>query len=91
MSLNELSATQAGDKISTGEITSEELVQTCLERIEQIDGEIEAWAFLDHDYALDQARKLDIIRQDGGHLGPLHGIPVGIKDIIDTALSLIHI
>ena len=85
MSLNELSAIQAGDKISTGEITSEELVQTCLERIEQIDGEIEAWAYLNHDYALDQARKLDIIRQDGGTIGPLHGIPVGIKDIIDTA------
>ena len=85
MSLNELSATLAVDKISTGEITSEELVQTCLDRVEQIDGEIEAWAYLDHDYALDQARKLDIIRQDGGPIGPLHGIPVGIKDIIDTA------
>ena len=85
MSLNELSATQAGYKISTGEITSEELVQACLDRVEQIDGEIEAWAYLDHDYALDQARKLDIIRQAGGPIGPLHGIPVGIKDIIDTA------
>ena len=85
MSLNELSAAQAGDKISTGEITSEELVQSCLDRVEQIDGEIEAWAYLDHDYALEQARKLDIIRQDGGPIGPLHGIPVGIKDIIDTA------
>ena len=85
MSLNDLSTTQAVDKIRKGEITSEELVQACLERIDQIDGEIEAWAYLNHDYALDQARKLDIIRQDGGTIGPLHGIPVGIKDIIDTA------
>ena len=85
MSLNELSATQAADKISKGEITSEELVRACLERIEQIDGEIEAWEYLNHDYALDQARKLDSIRQEGGPIGVLHGIPVGIKDIIDTA------
>ena len=85
MSLNDLSATQAVDKIRKGEITSEELVQACLERIEQIDGEIEAWAYLNPDYALEQARKLDIIRQAGDPIGQLHGIPVGIKDIIDTA------
>ena len=72
-------------KLRKGEITSEELVQACLDRVEQIDGEIEAWAYLNHDYALDQARKLDIIRQEGGPIGQLHGIPVGIKDIIDTA------
>ena len=85
MSLNELSATQAVDKIRKGEITSEELVQACLERIDQVDGEIEAWAYLNPDYALEQARKLDIIRQAGDPIGQLHGIPVGIKDIIDTA------
>ena len=85
MSLSDLSATQAGEKISKGEITSEELVQACLERVEQVDGAIEAWSYLNSDYALDQARKLDIIRQDGGPIGPLHGIPAGIKDIIDTA------
>ena len=85
MSLSDLSATQAGEKISKGEITSEELVQACLERVEQVDGAIEAWSYLNPDYALDQARKLDIIRQDGGPIGPLHGIPAGIKDIIDTA------
>ena len=85
MSLNELSATQACDKIRKGEITSEELVQDCLDKIEQIDGEIEAWAYLNPDYALEQARRLDIIRQAGDPMGQLHGIPVGIKDIIDTA------
>ena len=85
MSLNDISATQAVDKIRKGEITSEELVQDCLDKIEQIDGETEAWAYLNPDYALEQARKLDIIRQAGDPMGPLHGIPVGIKDIIDTA------
>jgi len=85
MSLNDLSATQAVDKIQKGEITSEELVQACIERIAQIDGEIEAWSYFNSDYALEQARKLDLIRQAGESIGPLHGIPIGIKDIIDTA------
>ena len=84
MTLFELSATEAIGKIRDGEITSEELVQACLDRIDQVDGEIEAWAHLKPEYALDQARMLDDRRQAGGPLGPLHGIPVGIKDIFDT-------
>ncbi len=84
MSLNELSATEAAARIRDGEVTSEELVQACLDRISQVDGEIEAWAHLSPDYALDQARILDAHRQAGGALGALHGVPVGIKDIFDT-------
>ena len=84
MALNELSAAEAIGKIRNGEVTSEELVQACLDRIEQADGEIEAWAHLKSDYALDQARMLDSQRAAGGPVGPLHGIPVGIKDIFDT-------
>lgn len=85
MTMTELSATEANGKIRGGEITSEELVGACLERIGQIDGEIGAWAHLDPDYALEQARARDAERQRGAAQGPLHGIPVGIKDIIDTA------
>jgi Asp-tRNA(Asn)/Glu-tRNA(Gln) amidotransferase A subunit family amidase len=81
----ELSATQAIGKIRNGEITSEELVQAYLDRIEKVDGDIEAWAHLSPEYALDQARRLDSQRQAGGPVGPLHGIPVGVKDIFDTA------
>ena len=84
MTLFELSAVEAIRQIRNGEVTSEELVQACLDRIEQADGEIEAWAHLKPDYALDQARMLDAQRQAGGPVGPLHGIPVGIKDIFDT-------
>lgn len=84
MNLIELSATEAARKIRDGEITSEELVQACLDRIEQVDGEVQAWAHLKPDYALEQARAADTHRMRGGALGPLHGIPVGIKDIIDT-------
>ncbi len=84
MSLIELSATEAAQKIRDGEISSEELVQACLDRINDVDGEIEAWAHLSPDFALEQARALDKQRAAGGPVGPLHGIPVGIKDIFDT-------
>ncbi len=80
----ELSATEAIGKIRGGEITSEEFVGACLDRIDQVDGEIEAWAHLDPDYALEQARARDAERQSGDPQGPLHGIPVAIKDIFDT-------
>ena len=54
------------------------------DRIRQVDGEIEAWAHLSPDHALDQARALDTRRAEGGPVGPLHGVPIGIKDIFDT-------
>ncbi len=84
MTLIELSATEALQKIRDGEITSEELVQACLDRIGDVDAGIEAWAHLNPDFALEQARALDKLRAAGGPVGPLHGIPVGIKDIFDT-------
>jgi Asp-tRNA(Asn)/Glu-tRNA(Gln) amidotransferase A subunit family amidase len=84
MTPTELSATEAAEKIDKGELSSEELVQACLERIEAVEPEIQAWAHLDPDLALEQARQRDATRQAGMPCGPLHGIPVGIKDIFDT-------
>jgi Asp-tRNA(Asn)/Glu-tRNA(Gln) amidotransferase A subunit family amidase len=66
-------------------ISSEELVEACLARINEIDGRVQAWTFLDPDYALEQARAADERRLSGQPIGPLHGVPVGIKDIFDTA------
>ena len=85
MTLFELSAAEAISKIRNGEITSEELVHACLNRIEEVDAEIHAWTHLNPDYALEQARELDVRRQGGDPVGPLHGIPIGIKDICDTS------
>ncbi|MFP6746356.1 MAG: amidase [Alphaproteobacteria bacterium] len=79
------SATDLVAKIKTGELTSQALVRACLERIEQTDGAIRAWQHLDEDLALAQAKDLDELRANGKPMGPLHGIPVGIKDIVDTA------
>ena len=84
MTLSSLSALEAGRLLREGEISSEELVTACLERIAAVDGDVQAWAHLDPDYALAQARMLNSARRGGGPVGPLHGLPVGIKDIIDT-------
>ena len=80
----QLSACEAANKIRSGEITSIELVEACLERISETDGRIGAWAFLDRELALSQAEAMDELRRRGRALGQLHGVPVGIKDIFDT-------
>ena len=84
MDITLISATEAAAAMRAGEITSEELVRACLERIAAIEDGIGAWAYLDADHALKQACEADRIQQDGQTLGPLHGIPVGVKDIFDT-------
>jgi Asp-tRNA(Asn)/Glu-tRNA(Gln) amidotransferase A subunit family amidase len=83
--LNWLSATDAARAIRDGAISSEQLIEACLARIRETEPAVQAWQFLDPDYALAQARALDERRREGAPLGPLHGVPVGIKDIIDTA------
>src|SRR5512139_3732461 len=83
--LHLLSASEAARLIRGGAISSEQLIEACLARINEIDSQVEAWAFLDPDYALRQARALDQHRLEGKAIGPLHGIPVAVKDIFDTA------
>jgi Asp-tRNA(Asn)/Glu-tRNA(Gln) amidotransferase A subunit family amidase len=82
--LSWLSATDAARAIRDGSISSEQLVEACLARIRETDEKVQAWAFLDPEHALKQARDLDLRRSEGRALGALHGVPVGIKDIIDT-------
>jgi Asp-tRNA(Asn)/Glu-tRNA(Gln) amidotransferase A subunit family amidase len=83
--LHLISATEAARLIRDGVINSEQLVEACLSRIREVDPQVQAWAFLDPDNALAQARALDQLRLEGKPIGPLHGVPVGIKDIFDTA------
>jgi Asp-tRNA(Asn)/Glu-tRNA(Gln) amidotransferase A subunit family amidase len=80
-----LTASEAARQIREGLLTSEELVQSCLEQIRALEPKVQAWQFLDEDHALAQARALDERKRSGEPLGPLHGVPVGVKDIIDTA------
>ena len=79
-----LSAVEAAEGIRTGQISSEELVSQCLARIDETNDAINAWAYLDRDGALERARQADWFRKLGRSMGPLHGVPVGVKDIIDV-------
>ncbi|MFA5327778.1 MAG: amidase [Prolixibacteraceae bacterium] len=84
--LNEMTISQLQEKMTSGEMTSEEITQKYLKRIEQLDQqgpELRSVIEVNPD-ALDIARKLDGERKSGQVRGPLHGIPVLIKDNIDT-------
>src|SRR5262245_41523553 len=80
-----LSASEAARLIEQGQLTCERLVYACLERIRATEPAVQAWTFLDEELALAQARAADDLRRSGETAGPLCGIPVGIKDIMDTA------
>ncbi len=83
--LHLLSASEAARLIGAGILSSEQLVEAYLARIREVDPQVEAWTFLDADYAVTQARALDELRLSGRAIGPLHGVAVGVKDIFDTA------
>ena len=60
-------------------------MRACLDRIRELEPRVRAWAFLDEEHALFQARAADDLKRQGAPIGPLHGVPVGVKDIFDTA------
>lgn len=84
MSLADLGAAQLAQTIANGEASATDAATDCLARIAETEPAIGAWTFLDRDFALKQAERLDALRATGMPTGPLHGVPVGIKDIIDT-------
>lgn len=81
MDPNRLSARAAAQAISSRKLSSVELVTACLKRIEVREPAVKAWTFLDADKALADARA----RDGEAPRGPLHGVPIAVKDIIDTA------
>src|SRR6266581_1979245 len=83
--LNWVAAVEAARMIQEGVVTSVQLVAACLARVREVDAAVQAWAFLDPEHALAQARAADERKRSGEPIGPLHGVPVGLKDIIDTA------
>ena len=85
MRLSNLGVADAAAAVRDGRVSAAELVEDCLRRVGEIDEAVQAWAFLDPDHARRQARAADEHRMAGRPLGPLHGVPVGIKDIFDTS------
>lgn len=83
--LADLTALQARERLARGEFSAVELTTACLERVRARDTDIRAWAFVDDEHALAQARAADERRRSGRPTGPLAGLPVGVKDIIDSA------
>lgn len=80
----QLSAAELRDRMAEGALRAVELARACLARVEAREPEVQAWAWLDSEHVMRQAEALDAHRASGQAVGPLHGLPVGIKDIIDT-------
>jgi Asp-tRNA(Asn)/Glu-tRNA(Gln) amidotransferase A subunit family amidase len=79
--LHQLTATEIVSATTAGELTCEAVAQACLDHIAKREPQVHAWQYLDPAQVIAQARALD----RRGSKGPLHGVPVGMKDIIDTA------
>jgi Asp-tRNA(Asn)/Glu-tRNA(Gln) amidotransferase A subunit family amidase len=79
--LNELQAWQAARLLARRELKAEDLARACLDRVAERDADVRAFAHIDPDALLAQARALDA----GPIRGPLHGLPLGVKDLFDTA------
>jgi Asp-tRNA(Asn)/Glu-tRNA(Gln) amidotransferase A subunit family amidase len=80
----DLSALALRDALASGTLRAVEVTRACLARIAQREPEVQAWAAIDEGHALAQAEVLDEKRLAGMPIGPLHGLPVGVKDIVDT-------
>jgi len=83
--LCDLTATELRTMIGRKDISPVELVESCIERIESIDGRLNAIVTKSYDRARDEARDAEKAVLDGEELGLLHGLPLGIKDLETTA------
>jgi len=79
------SLTEQARRIRTGEITSHGLARACLDRIHTLDPVLRAWTWVDEAQVLGDAEDRDREQRSGVIRGPLHGVPIGFKDIFDTS------
>src|SRR4051794_11240928 len=77
----ELTACDALELMSAKKLSAAELLTSCLKRIDALEDKIGAWTYIDRDGAMASAKAID----DGARKGALRGIPIGVKDVIDTA------
>jgi aspartyl-tRNA(Asn)/glutamyl-tRNA(Gln) amidotransferase subunit A len=83
--LARLGAREAARRIREGRLSPVALVEAAVARIDALDGDVRAWVHVDRAGALAQARQHEADARAGRLAGPLHGVPLGIKDIIDVA------
>lgn len=82
---SELSAVEVARAVQSRELSCFDVARDCLDRVHELDEAIGAWVHLDPEVALAQARGIDAKIASGDPLGPLVGVPVGVKDIFNTA------
>jgi aspartyl-tRNA(Asn)/glutamyl-tRNA(Gln) amidotransferase subunit A len=80
-----ITISEAASLLSARDVSPVDLTQACLERIERIDPALNAFITVTRDLALQQARVAEREISNGRYRGPLHGIPIALKDLIDTA------
>ncbi len=80
-----LSATDTRARLVAGEMSATDYAHALLERVAEVEPQVQAWVHLDRPYLLAQARAADEAHARGDADGPLFGLPVGVKDIIDSA------
>ena len=82
--LHELGVVEAAEAIRNGEMSAAELMGALLAQCDALEGALKVWVTLDGDAALAAARERDRELAAEGPRGPLHGVPIGIKDIYFT-------
>src|SRR4051794_26006033 len=82
--LTELSIAQAAEAIAGHELSPVALTEAYLRRIERVDGAINAYITVTADRAMADAKRAETEISAGNYRGPLHGVPIGLKDIVDT-------
>src|SRR5262245_33525883 len=84
MSLENLSLVEAARTIRNGTLSPLEYVRSLLARVDQVESRVQAWTTIDREAVLAEARQMETEAQRKQFRGPLHGIPVGVKDIFYT-------
>jgi aspartyl-tRNA(Asn)/glutamyl-tRNA(Gln) amidotransferase subunit A len=82
--LEPITITDAANLLRRGELTPVDLLEQCLRRIDRYEERVRAWVYIDRDGAREQAERLTSELKQNNYRGPLHGIPIGIKDIFDV-------
>jgi Asp-tRNA(Asn)/Glu-tRNA(Gln) amidotransferase A subunit family amidase len=83
--LAQLGAVEAVERVKAGALSARDYSSALLERVRQVEGQVQAWTCLDPEFLLAQADAADAMQRADRAVGALHGLPVGVKDIIDTS------